>query len=54
MGSQDSRRRRLLGETVDANRPAVEEEPDWEQLHEKDREETIPNLLKKLGYVKKK
>ena len=32
----------------------MEEEQDWEQLNEKDREETIANLLKNLGNVKKK
>ena len=32
----------------------MEEEPDWEQLNEKDREKTISNSLKKLDNVKKK
>ena len=53
MGSRSSRRR-PLGEAIDGNGPAVEEEQDWEQLNEKDREETIANLLKNLGNVKKK
>ena len=53
MSSRDSSRR-PLGETVDDNRPAVEEEPDWEQLNEKDGDETILSSLKNLGIVKKK
>ena len=32
----------------------MEEEQDWEQLNDKDREETIANSLKNLGNVKKR
>ena len=53
MGSCGGQTRPLVA-VVDENGPTEEEDADWEQLNEKDRDKSIPNLLKKLGNVKEK